>query len=360
MHLIMALQLSLEEKIEIVRISGDNYHSEREVARIFNQRHPNRQPIGRSTVGKINKIFKETGAVSKYILKHNRQRRNLNDRAVLDYFTNHPKNSLRIASLDLNLPRESIRRCLKRNKVRPFKPKFLQTLKEGDEVKRMEFCLWAQGEYLSKRNFLNHIMFSDEASFSTNGVVSSQNARYWASENPDWVINCKSQYSEKVNVWCGVLKDRLIGPYFFDGNMNGENFLEFLNNQLSEEIDEIPLAERENLHFQLDGCSVHNSRIVKQWLNDQFRNRWIGRGSDLIEWPPRSPDLTILDFFLWGILTQKVYKIRQRNRAELIQRIRQACAEITPQQIKNAVKNIRKRYDKCIELNGGLVEATNI
>lgn len=356
----MALQLSLEERIEIVRISGDNYHSEREAARIFNHRHPNRLPIDRSTVSKINKTFKETGAVSKHILKNNHRRRNLNQGAVLDYFRNHPNRSLRVASLDLNLPRETIRRCLKQNKMRAFKPKFLHSLKAGDEVKRMEFCLWAQGEYLNTRNFLNCIMFSDEASFSTNGVVSSQNARYWATENPHWIINCKSQYSEKVNVWCGIVQNRIIGPYFFDGNINGQNFLEFLNNQLTDEIDEMPLAERVNLYFQLDGCSVHNSRIVKEWLNNHFPNHWIGRGSDLIEWPPRSPDLTILDFFLWGILTQKVYRTRPTNRAELMQRIRQACAEITVQQIRNSVNNIRKRYDKCIELNGGLVEATKI
>lgn len=288
------------------------------------------------------------------------QARNFNDRVVIDYFANNPNISLRVASLDLALPRENIRRCLKRNSIRPFKPKFLHTLRAGDTEKRMEYCLWAQGEYLNSRKFLASVMFSDEATFTTNGVVSSQNARYWASENPNWVINCKSQYSVKVNVWCGILKDRIIGPFFFEGNMNANNFMEFLEGELSAVIDELPLAERRNLIFQLDGCSVHYSRIVRQWLNEKFPNGWIGRGSELIEWPPRSPDLTILDFYLWGLLTQKVYKTRPRNRAELCDRIRQACAEITPQEIKKALRHSRKRYDKCVEINGGLVEATKI
>jgi len=125
-----------------------------------------------------------------------------------------PNASLRNASLDLNVPRENIRRCLKANNIKPFKPKFLHTLQEGDENKRLEYCLWAQGLYLSDRNFLKNVLFSAEASFTSNGVVSSQNCRYWATENPRWVINCKSQYSQKINVWCGILNERIIGPFF--------------------------------------------------------------------------------------------------------------------------------------------------
>jgi len=44
-----------------------------------------------------------------------------------------------------------------------------------------------------------------------------------------------------------------------------------------------------------------------QLLNDTFSNRWIGRGST-INWPPRSPDLTLLDFCLWGLMKNEVYK----------------------------------------------------
>lgn len=352
--------LTLQEKIEIVRLSGDNDRSEREVCRIFNDRHPTRPPISRTTVHRVNKVFNETGAVTKHILKKIEQRRNDHDQTVLDYYRNNPNVSLRVASLDLNLPRENIRRCLKKNKMKPFKPKFLHTLEEGDEVRRLEFCLWAQGEYLNNRHFLKSILFSDEATFTTNGVVSAQNSRFWATENPNWVINCKRQYSEKINVWCGILNKRIIGPFFFEDNINAMNFLPFLRNELWDAIHDLPCEERVNLHFQLDGCPVHYARIIRQWLDENFPHHWIGRGSELIGWPPRSPDLTPLDFFLWGFLVQKVYKTRPRNREELRVRIRQACAEITPEQLRNTIRNVRKRYDKCIEIHGGLVEVTQI
>lgn len=357
----MAARLSLREKIEIIRLLGDDDRSSREVCRVFNERHADRPNITCGTVNKIKTTFNETGAVSKLLLKSNhRQRINQNNENILEYFRNNPNASLRNASFDLDVPRETIRRCLKANGIKPFKPKFLHTLQEGDNQRRLEYCLWSQGEYLNNRHFLKNVLFTDEATFTTNGVVSSQNCRYWSAENPHWVINCKSQYSQKVNVWCGILNQRIIGPFFFEENMNAQNFLHFLDTNLWDSIQELPLNDRLDLFFQLDGCPVHYARIVREWLNDHFPNRWIGRGSPLIEWPPRSPDLTSLDFFLWGFLTQKVYKHRPRNREELCARIRQACEEITPQQLRNVTENIRKRYDKCVQLNGGLVEATRI
>ena len=61
------------------------------------------------------------------------------------------------------------------------------------------------------------------------------------------------------------------------------------------------------MYFQHDGAPSHYTRHVIQHLNDTFPNRWIGRGST-INWPPRSPDLTPLDFCLWGLMKSEVYK----------------------------------------------------
>ena len=63
---------------------------------------------------------------------------------------------------------------------------------------------------------------------------------------------------------------------------------------------------------------------MRDRLNAVFGNdRVIGLGHDM-EWPPRSPDLTPCDFFLWGYLKGKVFSspphdvniLRQRVIAE--------------------------------------------
>jgi hypothetical protein len=55
------------------------------------------------------------------------------------------------------------------------------------------------------------------------------------------------------------------------------------------------------IHFQQDGASPHYLEEVRKYLNTRFPGRRIG-GAGPIAWPPHSPDLTSLDFFLWGIV----------------------------------------------------------
>ena len=51
-----------------------------------------------------------------------------------------------------------------------------------------------------------------------------------------------------------------------------------------------------------DGAPPHFSCSVTDVLNERFPDVWIGRGGP-IPWPTRRPDLSPLDFFLWGTLT---------------------------------------------------------
>ena len=94
-------------------------------------------------------------------------------------------------------------------------------------------------------------------------------------------------------------------PLFSD-RMRGQNYLDFLQNELPKQLEDVPLAARIAVYFQHDEATPHHTRHVMQHLNDAFPNRWIGRGST-INWPPRSPDLTRLDF-LWGLMKSEVHR----------------------------------------------------
>jgi hypothetical protein len=61
---------------------------------------------------------------------------------------------------------------------------------------------------------------TDEANFHLCGNVSSQNCRYWATENQR-DIHQKPLHSEKVIVWCGVASFGVISPYFFEDEESG-------------------------------------------------------------------------------------------------------------------------------------------
>ena len=66
-----------------------------------------------------------------------------------------------------------------------------------------------------------------------------------------------------------------------------------------------------------------------------FQDRIISRNSDF-EWPPRSPDLTASDFWLWGYLKDKVYVNKPRTIQELKSNIRQEILSVPPQMLKRA------------------------
>ena len=70
------------------------------------------------------------------------------------------------------------------------------------------------------------------------------------------------------------------------------------------------LQNNDQFFFMQDGAPQDWSTTVRDWLNEKLPNRWIGRGADTdlnIKWPPRSLDLTLSGFFLWGYIKSKVY-----------------------------------------------------
>ena len=64
--------------------------------------------------------------------------------------------------------------------------------------------------------------------------------------------------------------------------------------------------------FMQDRAPPHSSSFVTDVLNERFPDAWIGRVGPIL-WPPRSPDLSPLDFFLWGYIKNIVYAEKVRN-----------------------------------------------
>uniref|UniRef100_A0A3Q2XIB6 Uncharacterized protein n=1 Tax=Hippocampus comes TaxID=109280 RepID=A0A3Q2XIB6_HIPCM len=75
------------------------------------------------------------------------------------------------------------------------------------------------------------------------------------------------------------------------------------------------------------GAPPHWGLHVRGFLNQKFPDRWIGRDGP-IPWPPRSPDITPLDFFLWGYVKDIVYRKKLRDITDLKQRMTDAIATI--------------------------------
>lgn len=200
--------------------------------------------------------------------------------------------------------------------------------------------------------FLNRIVFSDEALFFLNGSVNRHNMVYWSETNPEWMIDSRStQYPQKVHVWAGIINNAIIGPFFIEGNLNGEVYRNLLSDQIIPAIQQLVGNDFGQTWFQQDGAAPHYALIARNYLDEIFVGRWIGRRG-AIEWPARSPDLTPLDYFLWGHLKDRVYRTTPRNIDELKQRIKDEIAAIPPETIQRAVETFNNRIAFCQEVNG--------
>jgi hypothetical protein len=54
------------------------------------------------------------------------------------------------------------------------------------------------------------------------------------------------------NVWCGIIDDRVIGPFILEYRFTGQSYLAFLQNELPELLEDVPLVTRAGTYFQHD------------------------------------------------------------------------------------------------------------
>jgi len=146
---------------------------------------------------------------------------------------------------------------------------------------------------------LDYTWFSDEAWFHLSGYVNSKNSRVWASENPN-AIHEEPPHSEKIGICCGVSQQCIIGPIFFDATITTAAYMEIFSTFVNQ-FDDEELSIR---YFQQDGATSHTSHATMAKIQSFFGDRVILKGL----WPPRSPDLTPPDYFLWGYLKGTVYQ----------------------------------------------------
>lgn len=154
-------------------------------------------------------------------------------------------------------------------------------------------------------------------------------------------------------MWAGIVNDFLIGPYLLPTRLSGGSYLIFLKEVLPQLLHDVPIAIRNRMWFQHDGAPAHFSIDVRNYLNATFGARWIGRGGP-VPWPPRSPDLSSLDYFLWGHLKHLVYETPVDSDEDLVARISvaAACVREIPGIFERVRQSLHRRCQACIHTGG--------
>ncbi|GFV94906.1 transposase [Trichonephila clavipes] len=187
---------------------------------------------------------------------------------------------------------------------------------------------------------------SDEAHFWLNGYVNKQNCRISSEANPQVYVETPL-HLEKLTVWCALWTGGIIGPYFFKNDeghnvtVNGDRYRAMITNFFIPELNNHDVQE---LWFQQDGATCHTARTTIDLLEDTFGDRLISRFGP-VNWPPRSCDLTPLDYFLWGYVKSLVYADKPQTLDHLEDNIRRVIADIRPEMLEKVIENWTSRLD---------------
>ncbi|GFX32578.1 uncharacterized protein TNCV_3704521 [Trichonephila clavipes] len=170
-------------------------------------------------------------------------------------------------------------------------------------------------------------------------------------------------HDEKIPVWVEFTTSTVIGPFFFEemrdsgfvtATVTGERYADMLQNRIIPSLADRHLLKR--TIFMQDGAPPHIARRVKDLLRRSFGDDRVLSRHFHNAWPPRSPDLSPCDYWLWGYLKSQVYRDRPTSLGMLKDNLRLQCLTITPDMLYSAVHNIIPRLQLLLRNDGEHIE----
>ncbi|GFT46894.1 uncharacterized protein TNCV_3989541 [Trichonephila clavipes] len=275
----------------------------------------------------------------------------------------HGEVSARAVARRTGIPYTTVWLALRRTlRCYPYKIHLHHELLPGDSVNRRAFAVWAFQKMAEDDDWLSNLLWTNEAHFTLRGSVNTHNCRIWATENPRTVVETPL-HDKKVTVWVGFTTSTVIGPFFFGetrdfgfvtATVTGEGYADMLQNRIIPSLADKHLLER--AIFMQDGAPPHIGRRVKALLRRSFGDDRVLSRHFNHAWPPRSPDLSPCDYWLWGYLKSQVYRDRPTSLGMLKDNIRLQCLTITPDMLYSTVHNIIPRLQLLLRNDGEHIE----
>ena len=243
-------------------------------------------------------------------------------------------------------------------KLRPYRLTIHHQLTEADKQRRVEMAQWME----DNPEVLDKVWFSDEAHFWLCGHVNSHNAVHWGEERPNEVLH-KPLHSKKITVWAAMRKDQpLVGPFFFEDEeeepitITAERYVTLALTPFLQAIQRIPGFEAEQHWLQQDGATPHTARLTLAWLRQHFAGQLISLKTE-VPWAPHSPDLSPLDFMLWGYLKSLVYADKPATVQQLKAAIRTEMERLPVDMINRTIRHLQQvRLPQVVANRGGHFE----
>ena len=343
--------LSIEEQIAVVcgRLRGWTYQR---VQEDFNRRFRKPGP-NRKTINKLVNKFKRTGNVANAKLSGWASTSDDTVVHIEEAITHSPSASTRRLSRKLGIPQSTVWKTLHYHlHLKAYHIQVLHHLEQEDYAAQEAMCADLVKAAEEEERLMNNVLFSDEATVHTCGLVNRHNCKIWAMKQPHEIRGWQRDTPE-VNVWLGITKSTVYGPFMFgEPKINGNSYLDMLQQFLEPELIANGI---------LDTC------LPAGWGTSPFRSHCMGLPklyiSRTMDWPwvtkgcglPVLPNVTLLDFFVWRFVKSEVYRVKIRDVDHLKRCIRDAVGLITADMLERVFRHSVDRWEICRDMQGGIV-----
>lgn len=236
-----------------------------------------------------------------------------------------------------------------------YKKRRAHELTDANKTARVSRCKQLLCLYPS--HLVNFIVFTDEKIFTVASPKNSQNDRVYGLRGsrkkeiaPERLLRARPTYTQSLMVSVGVSMLGRTGIHFVEPGVkiNGDYYR---NTLLLQKLLPDIKGLSDYFIFQQDGAPAHRARETVELLQRCT--------PDFIPptlWPPNSPDLNPVDYKIWSIIQEKVYKSRVTDIDELRERIECAWNDLDQRVIDHAVNQWRARLSACVTAKGAQFE----
>lgn len=272
--------------------------------------------------------------------------------AVRDTLETTPTKSLRKVASELQIKsHKTVYDIAHSLKLHAYKATKVHRMLPLDLERRREFCTTFLERLDTDPAAVSKVLFSDESIFALDSSAYAHNTYCWSTENPHHYTERILQ-PQRIVVWCGLSETHIIGPYFFPATVTAAAYLDMLRNYV------IPGLRRRgvlnSVVFQQDGAAPHTAQVVLDYLQQRFPDRLISFRTQVM-WPPRSPDLNPLDFYLWGHIKQLLRGKEHASLEDLKHSIQTAVRAINQDKelLQRVIGSFKSRLSACLDEDGG-------
>lgn len=267
--------------------------------------------------------------------------------------------SLNEIAREIGVSRSTVRNIVHNElKLKCLKKKRAQELTEANKLTRFVRAKQLLRDYPQSK--VHFIWFTDEKLFTVAAPKNAQNDRLYVPTgtlkkqvSAARLLKTRSTFTKSVMVSVGVSSLGATELIFIDPGVkiNGAYYRDVLLSQ--QLLPAIRALSGEFFIFQQDSAPAHRAYDTVEMLR---LNTPAFIPPTL--WPPNSPDLNPVDYKIWGVLQERVYRTRIRDVDHLKERLVEEWTQFDQKIIDGSINQWRKRLRACVSADGGHFEQT--